>query len=469
MIDPPSPLHPWPGDLEAIPGPDYLAPAPPPRPAKPEAVMAALREQIALRQHDPDVLFGAVAFAAQIMTDGSGAALGMRRDSTVVCVGRSGETAPAFGARLSESTGISGECLRTGRTLRCDDSERDPRVDGEVCRQLNLRSIAAVPVRSRFETVGILEVFSSSPRAFSDEHLTILGGLAELADMVNPAPPLDFVEAASAISESMPSLPRETESQRPAELSWVVKETAAAARRRYSAMIVGGTVLVLLLAIGWSMWRKPDEPAPRQSATTAPADTAGPGPQAQTVDAPPSGPVVKPTPERTTGPLEPASKSRGVVAASKVDFEDVVVKHFPARSDATPAPSHAVQAAGTTKNEPPPMPVIVAENSGIGEVLSSTAAMPKLDVPQATPLALEHKVVPPYPKEARLARREGTVVVRIKVNELGKVEVSKVVSGDPMLAQAVLDVLPQWRYKPASQNGKPVASETNVTVIFKLP
>jgi len=175
-----------------------------------ELIFTRLREQIAAGTQDPDVLLGAITVAAQAMTDANGAALGVRRDGSVACVGRSGEAAPALGARLSENSGISGECLRTGRSQRCDDTENDPRVDAEVCRHLGLRSIAAVPIRSRLETVGILEVFSTSAHAFTEEHLSLLSNLAEMADVVSSPQTahVDIPTVANADSLGLVSLAR---------------------------------------------------------------------------------------------------------------------------------------------------------------------------------------------------------------------------------------------------------------------
>src|ERR1700694_2791501 len=117
-------------------------------PGKPDAgaIFSALRDAIASGGSDLDVVLGAIAEAAQVLTLASGTALAMQRDGQVVCLGRSGETAPELGARLSIDSGISGECVRTGRTLRCDDTQKDYRADREVCRKMGLRSIAAVPL-----------------------------------------------------------------------------------------------------------------------------------------------------------------------------------------------------------------------------------------------------------------------------------------------------------------------------------
>ena len=79
-------------------------------------------------------------------------------------------------------SGISGECLRTGKVLRCDDAFKDFRADPEVCRRLGLRSIAAVPLRGAHGITGVLEAFSTHAYAFADEHMDALRRLAELAE-----------------------------------------------------------------------------------------------------------------------------------------------------------------------------------------------------------------------------------------------------------------------------------------------
>src|SRR5262249_54169041 len=102
----PSNMSPWPGVKEPLPFPAPTAVEFKPEPVElkapnitdAELILTRLREQIAVGTQDPDVLLGTIAVAAQAMTDASGAALGVRRDGTVACVGRSGETAPALGA-----------------------------------------------------------------------------------------------------------------------------------------------------------------------------------------------------------------------------------------------------------------------------------------------------------------------------------------------------------------------------------
>ena len=79
-----------------------------------DAIFLALGDFIAGTQ-DVDVILGAIAEAAQRLTQSGGVAIAMRRNEVVVCLGRSGEMAPPLGTRLSVDSGISGECLRTGK------------------------------------------------------------------------------------------------------------------------------------------------------------------------------------------------------------------------------------------------------------------------------------------------------------------------------------------------------------------
>ena len=75
---------------------------------------------------------------------------------------------------------------------------------------------------------------------------------------------------------------------------------------------------------------------------------------------------------------------------------------------------------------------------------------------------------PVYPPMAKMAKVEGPVVLQLVVGKEGAVEELRVISGHPMLVQAALDAVRQWRYHPYLLNGKPVEFETQVTVSFKL-
>jgi hypothetical protein len=115
---------------------------------------------------------------ARSLTRGTSAAIALAHKGVVMCRASIGEKAPALGTRLDVNSGLSGECFRAGKTLRCDDAENDPRVDLESCRRLGVRSILAAPVRYERDTVGLLIVLATEPFNFDEGDVAVVESLA---------------------------------------------------------------------------------------------------------------------------------------------------------------------------------------------------------------------------------------------------------------------------------------------------
>ncbi len=81
---------------------------------------------------------------------------------------------------------------------------------------------------------------------------------------------------------------------------------------------------------------------------------------------------------------------------------------------------------------------------------------------------LIHKALPAYPALAKAMRIEGIVVLQAAISKSGDIANLRVVSGPPMLQQAALDAVQQWRYRPYLLDGEPVEVETTINVIFTL-
>jgi periplasmic protein TonB len=81
---------------------------------------------------------------------------------------------------------------------------------------------------------------------------------------------------------------------------------------------------------------------------------------------------------------------------------------------------------------------------------------------------LIQRVQPVYPILARQARIQGTVVLRAVISREGTIEKLQVASGHPLLVQAAIDAVRQWRYRPYLLNNEPVEVDTQVTVNFVL-
>jgi protein TonB len=159
-----------------------------------------------------------------------------------------------------------------------------------------------------------------------------------------------------------------------------------------------------------------------------------------------------------TSPALPEKASLPIVV--KNGSAPAVPQHPAASEEAVQAPSLAPQ--GDTKT--------IA-----GLVGSAQAKLPKV-APQTVKISqgvsqglLIKKVQPVYPRQAVATRTEGSVQLEATINKAGDISNLKVLAGQPVLAQAAVDAVKQWKYQPYYLNGDPVEIQTQVTVTFKLP
>jgi putative methionine-R-sulfoxide reductase with GAF domain len=189
--------------------------------------LAAVKREVDSLGPDLEGALQLLAQRAQTFTRATGAAIALTEGSSMICRASAGHAAPGLGMRFSVGSGFSGECVRTGQLLRCEDSETDPVVDRESCRQLGIRSMIAVPIRWGDAVIGILEVFSPEPYAFSTNDPLALKRLAEIVSTAVhragvPEPGLadhDFAENKSAENLSAEESSRERGSVKPVSAS----------------------------------------------------------------------------------------------------------------------------------------------------------------------------------------------------------------------------------------------------------
>jgi putative methionine-R-sulfoxide reductase with GAF domain len=128
---------------------------------------------------DLNVALRLISERARSLTRGTGAAIALAHNGSMVCRASVGTNVPALGTRLDADSGFSGECIRSAKALRCDDAETDPRVNAESCQRLGLRSILAAPVKYERRVIGILEVFATQPFAFDEGDVAVVERLAQ--------------------------------------------------------------------------------------------------------------------------------------------------------------------------------------------------------------------------------------------------------------------------------------------------
>jgi len=111
-------------------------------------------------------------------------------------------------------------------------------------------------------------------------------------------------------------------------------------------------------------------------------------------------------------------------------------------------------------------PIEGGPGSGPGGGDSEVILMPGGDV--HAPVLLE-RVEPDYPEAARRARMEGTLILEAVITASGTVQEVRVLrSVNPLLDEAAERAVRQWRYKPATLNGRAVPVYLTVTVRFGI-
>ncbi len=113
------------------------------------------------------------------ITQADGIILGLSEGNAIVCRAASGTLVVTHGDRLAESEFLH-DCLDSGRILRCDDCDLDGRIEQDISCELGARSTVVVPLRGRRARLGVLQAFSQTPFAFSDDDIRCLDLFAEL-------------------------------------------------------------------------------------------------------------------------------------------------------------------------------------------------------------------------------------------------------------------------------------------------
>lgn len=83
--------------------------------------------------------------------------------------------------------------------------------------------------------------------------------------------------------------------------------------------------------------------------------------------------------------------------------------------------------------------------------------------------SLIHRIEPPYPPIARIAHVQGDVTFQAFISKQGMIENLRPIGAvHPILLQAALDAVKQWRYRPTLLNGEPIEVETTITIRFHI-
>jgi periplasmic protein TonB len=82
--------------------------------------------------------------------------------------------------------------------------------------------------------------------------------------------------------------------------------------------------------------------------------------------------------------------------------------------------------------------------------------------------AVVTKVQPAYPAVAKQLRVEGATELEATVSETGAVTAVKIISGNPILTAAAVESVKKWKFKPFTEDGKPIQVVAPLELIFKI-
>jgi TonB family protein len=263
------------------------------------------------------------------------------------------------------------------------------------------------------------------------------------------APPAATADAPAAPEITNPVVPPQT--QAPVQRSAAVRTEPAPPASRRSAAATSGSPEADRNSKGGS----PE--ADRTSKGGSPAAAlkqaaAEPPPPAAAASSPASGTVL-------ANPPDPAS-------TLTISVSDTP----PVNPLSRPADSASAQGATSVPAVRSQLSQLVPSAPGNLEGLS---ARDKVNLPlpspqkRAVPAEVVSRVPPTYSEIARRSRATGTVVLDIAIDEQGKVTQATPVSGPAILRLDAVRAVLQWRFRPASLDGRSVPSTSRVTVVFK--
>ncbi|MFZ0769902.1 MAG: TonB family protein [Candidatus Sulfotelmatobacter sp.] len=434
-----------------------------------------------------DIVLNEIVEQACLATGATGAAVALARGEEMVCRASSGDNAPELGTRLDMNSGLSGACMRTRQIQCCDDALSDPSADAAVSRELGVRSVVVLPLLRDEELVGILEILSARPCAFGDRDLRTLEVLAEriLKDTQARQSSLVSVGLAAtnlAASATPENAVEETKVKGRAEAaaddtriydslggrrgSETGTEIAPASRFDWltAAMAVIVCSVAILMGVVFAMrvgWLKASGSHASGAAAAASAFSS-------TSSTAPAAPVGKEmgagsAAEETDSTTRATAKNKSASGQAESRMESARI----------PEGSLRVYEGGKEIFRMPPSGVAATAGSPAEKGATTGLAGPPARIVELSPDAAEgslvRRVEPEYPQQALAQRVQGPVLLDVRISREGAVQDVRLVSGDPLLADAAIAAVRQWRFKPHTVNGRAVEMETKITLRFTLP
>ena len=126
------------------------------------------QSQLSDAELDLDAFMQRVVDSVQALTGTAGAVVELVEGEQMVYRCASAAFAAHVGLRLGREGSLSGLSVARREILRCEDTERDPRVDRDACRRIGIRSMVCTPLFCAGEAVGVLKVMAQAAHGIDD-------------------------------------------------------------------------------------------------------------------------------------------------------------------------------------------------------------------------------------------------------------------------------------------------------------
>jgi protein TonB len=201
--------------------------------------------------------------------------------------------------------------------------------------------------------------------------------------------------------------------------------------------------------------------------SSAPPDGSAQAPAVQVTEAQPSAPASTPPQPSTSSPVtvSPAASATSNPPAQQVDTP---VVHQPVASNPVPVKSSQPRYVPTVGIPLSLKSQMAAPTADPGGTKPPENALPSIE-PVAVQESVERALLSDQPALVYPANAKGTatVVLEVLIGRDGTVQEAKFLQGSLAFARNAIDGVRQWKFKPYSMNGRPVAVQTNLTVTFK--
>jgi protein TonB len=351
-----------------------------------------------------------------------------------------------------------GASLAVSRIIYCTKCGREASEDAAFCTACGGRLVRPDDARDRVSARE--NVAQAQPRSLTAQE-PILGNSPPPPDLRQTTSAGDVTLAARNVAPAASSgsliPPKATPDARKDRL-----ETGK--RKHIIGFVLGGmggaAVLVLAVSVLWPRTRNAAQPKPEVSKREPNSSSERPVSAAQ--------PSREISSEQDTGAVSAITPASTVATTAPTPTQRVTDPRRTSGAGIVSRSERAPRNTATALPSPTAMPMSHEDISNVGDASLDDRTPMRVGGNVTEPIEI-HRVKPEYPEAARRARMQGVVILEAIITKYGDVESVRVLRGiNPLLDNAAMRAVMQWKYQPATFHGRPIPVYLTATVTFSL-